>query len=380
MPGAREKKGENVGARGQPRVRRPRYFFGAWFVRIKWPLDERRRPLSNGASYMTRIDAIARRKFLKAGLVVAGAPFCPEALFDSRAAANDEKPAETPIGKREIVKGLDGMSRVADNGNVFAFGHNAAAVISSAFFCREQNLDADTQKEIQSYLDARLLKNPIYATPRPTETADSKLIEGLLEDLDAGIATLRGKGHNIIFAATSLKALRAVPEAATPERIDGLRKMVRSFGNTKARVGKDPDPLVGLDDERKFIHFVFEEFLRARGDGFDGHVVTIGHALVELHRMGHIELARKGVPAYWQWVRQSRAGEDEAKDVAAPSQAPTPLTRTYWATQSKRRIGEIVSSHTVKYPYSFYALAKDVKDEDLKKRIMAKIDRLTAVN
>ncbi len=330
---------------------------------------------------MTRSDAIRRRQLLKAGLSLAGAPFCPEALFDGRAAAADEKPAEdTPVGRREIVQGLDGMSRVAEKGGVFGLGHNAAAVISSAFFCREQKLDADTQKEIRDFLDARLLKNPIYAAPRPKQAADPKLVEGLLEDLDAGIATLRGKGHNIIFVVACLKALRAVPEAATPERIDGLRKMVRSFGKTRGGAAKDADPLVGLDDERKFIHFVFEEFLRARGDGFDGHVVTIGHALVELYRMGHKDLARKGVPAYWQWVRGARAGEGGGEATPAPPRAPTPLTREYWAAQAKRRLGEIVSSHTVKYPYSFYALAKDVKDEDLKKRILAKVYRLTAVN
>ena len=50
-----------------------------------------------------------------------------------------------------------------------------------------------------------------------------------------------------------------------------------------------------------------------------------------------------------------------------------PPRREYWAAQAKRRLGEIVSSHTVKYPYSFYALAKDVTDEDLKKRILAKV-------
>ena len=329
---------------------------------------------------MTRSDAIARRQLLKAGLIIAGAPFCPEALFD-RSAAADEKPTEdTPIGPREIVKGLDGMSRVAEKGNTFGLGHNAAAVISSAFFCREQKLDADTQKEILDFLDTRLLKNPIYAVARPKEAADPKLVEGLLEDLDAGIAKVRGKGHNIIFAVTCLKALHAVPEATTPERIDGLRKMVRSFGKTKGAVEKDSDPLVGLDDEQKFIHFIFEEFLKAMGDGFDGHVVTIGHALVELHRMGHKELAKKGVPAYWEWCRGSRSGLKEGQIASAPPRAATPLTREYWAAQAKRRVGEIVSSHTIKYPYSFYALAKDVKDEDLKKRILAKVYRLTATN
>jgi hypothetical protein len=331
---------------------------------------------------MSRSDAIVRRQLLRAGLIVAGLPFCPEALFDRRAIADDEKPAEdTPIGPREIVKGLDGMSRVAEIGNTFARGHNAAAVISSAFFCREQRLDLDTQREILAFLDARLLTNPIYAAPRPKEAADPRLVEGLLEDLDAGIATLRGKGHNIIFAVACLKALRAVPEAATPERIEGLRKMVRSFGKTRGTPENDSEPLVGLDDEQKFVHFVFEEFLKAMGDGFDGHVVTIGHALVESHRTGHKELARKGVPAYWHWVRGSRANGDEGGNVEpAPPRAPTPLTREYWAAQAKHHIGEIISSHTVKYPYSFYALAKDVTDEDLKKRMLAKVYRLTATN
>lgn len=346
-------------------------------------LPEPWQAIPNGVGPMTRSDVIVRRQLLKAGLIVAGAPFCAEALFDRRATADDEKPAgDAPIGPREIIRGLDGMSWVADKGDAFAGGHNAAAVISSAFFCREQSLDPDTQREILAFLDARLLKNPIYAAPRPREAADPGLVAGLLEDLDAGIATLRGKGHNIIFAVASLKALRAVPEAATPERIDGLRKMVRSFGRTTGKVAEDSDSLVGLDDEQKFVHFVFEEFLKAKGAGFDGHVVTIGHALLELSRMGHEELARKGVPAYWKWVRAARVSEGEVGGEVAPDppRAPTPLAREYWAAQAQHRIGEIVSSHTVKYPYSFYALAKDVKDEDLKKRILAKVYRLTATN
>ena len=117
---------------------------------------------------MPRSDKIARRQLLKAGLVVAGAPFCPAALFDRPAAAGDERPADdAPVGPREIVRGLDGMSRVAERGGVFGLGHNAAAVINAAFFCREQTLDVDTQKEVRAFLDARLLKSPIYAAARP---------------------------------------------------------------------------------------------------------------------------------------------------------------------------------------------------------------------
>src|SRR5262245_15438434 len=336
---------------------------------------------------MKRSDVIARRQLLKAGLIIAGAPFCPEALFRARA-ADDEK-ADSPIGRHEIVKGLDGMSRVADKGNnPFSGGHNAAAVISAAFFCREQKVGEDVQKEMLSVMKARLLKSPIYAA-RPEETADPKLVEGLLEDLDAGIATLRNSGHNIIFAVTCLKALHAVPEAVTPERVNGLRKMVKSFGAAKGP-RKDNDPLVDLGDEEKFIRFVFEEYLKAldiylngKGHhGFAGHVITIGHALVELSRMGHKELAQKGVPAYWQFVRQARAGADLGgkKVEDGPAQAPTPLVKDYWVAQGKHHPGEIVSSHIIKYPYSFYALARDVRDEDLKKRILDKLYHLTAIS
>src|SRR5205807_5521525 len=87
---------------------------------------------------MQRSDAIARRDLLKTGLLVAGAGLWPEALFPGLARADEkEPPADASIGRREIVKGLDGMSRVADRGNdPFTGGHNAAAVMASAFFCR----------------------------------------------------------------------------------------------------------------------------------------------------------------------------------------------------------------------------------------------------
>jgi hypothetical protein len=62
--------------------------------RLQWPLAELWHALSNEVGSMTRSDAIIRRQVLKAGLIVAGVPFCHEALFDRCAVADDEKPAE----------------------------------------------------------------------------------------------------------------------------------------------------------------------------------------------------------------------------------------------------------------------------------------------
>jgi hypothetical protein len=343
---------------------------------------------------MKDADAAKRREFLKAAVLSAGAGLWSGTFFQRLAAADENKPpAESaPLGRRELVKGLDGMSRVADRGNdPFTGGHTAAAVMSSAFFCREQKIDADTQKEILSLVETRLLKSPIYA-PRPEEKADAELVAALVKDLDAGIRRLRRSGHNIIFANISLKTLREVPEAATPERVAGLRKMVRSFGAGK---GADPalnnrDTFVDLGDETKFVHFVFEEYLKAldlylhgRGHhGFAGHLLTVGHALLELKRMGYRETAHRGVEAYWEFVQQARDGADLGGErvKAAPAKPPTPLAREYWVGQGRRAAGAIVSSHLIKYPYSFFALAKELRDEDLKRRLLDTIYYLTPVS
>jgi hypothetical protein len=116
--------------------------------------------------------------------------------------------------------------------------------------------------------------------------------------------------------------------------------------------------------------------------GFAGHLLTIGHALIELRRAGYQEMANKGVEAYWRFVRQARDGADLGgqKVEDAPPRSPTPRERDYWLGQGKRPAGEIVSSHLIKCPCSFFAIAKDVRDDDLKRRILEKIYYLTAVS
>ena len=64
----------------------------------------------------------------------------------------------------------------------------------------------------------------------------------------------------------------------------------------------------------------------------------------------------------------------------APPKAPTPLVRDYWAGQGKRRAGVIVSAHLIKYPYSFFALARELRDDALKQRLLEKLYYLTAIS
>jgi hypothetical protein len=340
---------------------------------------------------MNRSNGMTRRNLLRRAGLTAAAGLLAEALFPQPARA-DEKKSAAAVGRREILQGLDGMSRAADPGSpTFVNGHLAAAVISAAFFCRDEKLDDDTRKELLSLVEARMLKKPLFE-PRKDEKADPELVAGLVQDLDAGIDTLRRYGHNIIFAALSLKALKAEPDAVTPARVKGLREMVRSFGKGKGPGGrpKEKDGFTDLADEQKFIHFALEEYLRAMDlylvgkghHGFAGHLLTTGHALVELNRLGYKETAAKGVTAYWQFVEEARRGVDLGgkKVKAAPPAPPTPLERDYWVEQGKRDPGDLISSHLIKYPYSFYALARELRDDTLKRRLVEKLYHLTAIS
>jgi hypothetical protein len=332
---------------------------------------------------------VARRDLLKAaGLFAAGGGFVPELLQGS--ASEAAAAGASAIGQRELLQGLDGMSRAADDGrDPFVEGHGAAAVLAAVFFCQENRLDTATQEAILRLLQARLLGSSLYA-PRREEPAEAKLVAGLVEDLDAGIGSLRASGHSIIFATLSLKALREVPQAATPARVNGLRATLRSFEARRAVPRGDPNAIPDLGDARKFVRFVFEEYRRAldlylegKGHhGFAGHLLTIGHALLELSRLGYVETARKGLPAYAQFVALARQGADLGgrRVAAAPPRSAAPLDRDYWTEQARRRIGSIVSSHVVKYPYSFYALLRELDDDDLRQSVRQKLFHLTAVS
>jgi hypothetical protein len=257
------------------------------------------------------------------------------------------------------------------------------------FFCRENELAEPTQAAILSLLEARMLASPIHA-PRPEEPTDRAAAGGLVEELDRGIESLRGKGHSIVFAALSLKALHEFPELTTPTRVAGLRRMLRSLELSAADApargsSSPPDP----SDEPAFARFVIDEYLSAlerylagRGHhGFAGHTLTIGHALLELCRLGHPGTARKGLAAYAQFLRESRRGADlGGKPAPAPSRFAKPLELEYWTAQLERPADLLVSSHIVKYPYSLYALLACLPDGEPRTRALRDLYHLTAVS
>ena len=270
-----------------------------------------------------------------------------------------------------LVMGLDGLSH-AYGQEYFRDGHLAASVIAAYYLCHENGLGEASQDLIKTRIDNEFRDDALFR-PAPDEPADSTLIGQLLDTLSTGIGDLREVGHNIIFGAAALKAFRDSPEAITSSRVDGICRLIDDFATTQNVDLEDDDGVPGITDESALIEFIFSEYLRSvalyagYGQGWAGHLMTIGHAVIELSRLGYPQLAARAHDAYRMYIKTMRRGPGETSR-RIPEHEPstlTPLDKGYWEQRKKVRPG---LGHAFKYPYSFYNLLQGLKEPELKKR------------
>lgn len=272
-----------------------------------------------------------------------------------------------------LVRGLDGLSH-AHGEHYFRDGHLAAATVSAYWLCHENQLDLPAQDAVRSQVDRYLSREAIFKAV-PDEAADARLLDRLLDALAAGIDDLRQVGHNIIFGATALKAFHQFPRTVTPYRVDGICRLLANFTTTQNTALSDLDGVPGLDDEHIFIEFMFREYLHAvalwsgYGQGWAGHLLTIGHAVLELARHGQPDLAARARRAYRMYIATLRRGPGANAEPIPdhPALTSTPLQADYWRRKTSVTKG---LGHAFKYPYSFYNLLAGLHDETLKQRCL----------
>jgi hypothetical protein len=283
------------------------------------------------------------------------------------------------LDKSYLKLGLDGLSH-AHGQHYFRDGHLATSVIAACYLCRENGLDEPTQDQIKARIEHELRDDRIFI-PAPDEPADNTLLLQLLETLAGGIGDLREAGHNIIFGTAALKTFRDCPEAITPARIKGICRLIDNFTTIRNVELADDDGIPGITSESALIKFIFSEYLATAarytgyGQGHAGHLLTIGHAIIELSRLGHPQLAAQAHKAYRRYISTIRRGPEKT-DRRIPEHLPSPLTpldQDYWKHKKRIRDG---LGHAFKYAWSFYNLLHGLNDPDLKKRCIAEAYRV----
>lgn len=307
---------------------------------------------------------INRRDFTKqtsAGFLglMTGSLLCHQVLADEKS----EKPNE-----RLVLLGLNGLARAPER-DYFADGHRGASLVAAHLLCVENRLDQAAHARIVELFDHNWASTPL-CQPFPEEDADSSQITRIGDALVEGGDVLRQVGHNAIFAMLAIKAFRMVPSAATPRRIDGVCKLIGSFTpwqDGPADKGIDPPPFM---ESRAASRFILSEAISAIdrfvgfGQGFAGHMLTFGQALVELAAMGDVELAESCRTAFCKYVTVTRRGPD-ANAKRIPDHKPSslqPRDAEYWQARGDKTVG---IGHVFKYPYSCYDLLRRADDPEL---------------
>lgn len=272
---------------------------------------------------------------------------------------------------RLVLLGINAMARAPEM-NYFKDGHRGAALISAHMMCVDNKFKEAATARIAELFDRNWAKGKLcesFPEADPVEDATEKVGKALAE----GSGVLREVGHDAIFAMHAIKAFRISPETATPERVEGVCKLIRSF---KPWRDIEPDERVQpppFSDQAAASKFVLQEASDAIdrfvgfGQGFAGHMLTFGQSLVEMAAMGDVECAESCRTAFCKYVTVTRKGPESGarkiKDHQFTKLRPDDVE--YWKKRGDKTIG---IGHVFKYPYAYYDLLRRANDADLAKQ------------
>lgn len=314
---------------------------------------------------------IDRREFTRQTSVAAGGLLSGTFLGGVDLLAGDQSPQDS----RLALLGLNALARSHEL-NYFVDGHRGAALVAANLMIVANEMDDRARARIVELFNLNWAKKPL-CKPFPDEKPDPKGIARIGEALAERGETLLQVGHNAIFAMLAIRGFRMLPEAATPQRIDGVCALIRKFTPWRdVMPDKDvnPPPFADSAAASKFIlreaSDAVDRFV-GFGQGYAGHMLTFGQALVELAAMGDVEWAESCRTAFRKYVTVTRIGP-ATDDKRRPDHKPTklrPNQTEYWRKRGDRTVG---IGHVFKYPYSYYDLLQRANDDALAKEWDAK--------
>ncbi|MCA9031994.1 MAG: hypothetical protein KDA66_14360, partial [Planctomycetaceae bacterium] len=132
------------------------------------------------------------------------------------------------LDKNRLVRlGINALARSPEM-NYFSDGHRGAALISAHLMCVNNKFDEAATNRIVELFDLNWAPTKL-CQPFPENDRVEDAAEQVGKALAEGGGVLRQVGHDAIFAMHAIKAFRLLPETATPERVDGVCRLIRAF-------------------------------------------------------------------------------------------------------------------------------------------------------
>ena len=286
-----------------------------------------------------------------------------------------------------LARGLTGACRALEGG-VYEFGggtsppwfmaHFGLAVMAGVWITREFDVDRDTVAAIGAQCDDVIEAFP--ALFEPMDLTDGEASPGRVDDLVAelrlGLHRYIRAGHNVTYTAYLTKALREHPEWTTPGVLERLRALIATVNSPLER---EDGPLPSQQATPRYRRIedvavaIFRDIDALDFDTFEawtisvGHVLTHGHGLLELARLGYGDVARLGFDAHRAHALLARTDRARTQRMDKIVHDRNPLTADFWRGDV-RTDRDWEAGHSFKYTYSLHRTCRWVEDEGLCRR------------
>lgn len=181
-------------------------------------------------------------------------------------------------------------------------------------------------------------------------------------------------GHNVIYSALAIKALRDTG-MHPPEMVAGLQDLIQAFDTIRFGMyiggkGKGVEEMTLAPDDGipssseigDIVALTFSEFLKFK-QIYDldihkaqvGHLITHVHALVELLELGYPDLWEEGLTPFKikvKILRKTQAFKAPKKWRPCKVSRKSPMDAAYWRQDFEASDWDY--GHTFKYNYSFH--------------------------
>ncbi|MDJ1478727.1 hypothetical protein QBX67_27260 [Bacillus sp. LS15-K4] len=232
--------------------------------------------------------------------------------------------------KTVLRDGLSIISQCKKQTNDIWHAHFGAAAIASYFFMKDNNMEEEITHSMYSQTKMMLNNQNLGEIIDSKEEIDFQSAEKLIiKSLEHTIDELHWVGHNVIYAALSLLAMKELQKWGDNQAIEGITNLILSFRKTipgRSWIGFTTKEVkqLSINDEiesefknpKQLSKFILKELsqfniiYRAEAHhDLIGHLLTFSHAINIMYDLGHRDIFHRGIRPLLKLVYVLRASQ-----------------------------------------------------------------------
>lgn len=233
--------------------------------------------------------------------------------------------------KTVLRDGLSIISLCKKQTNDIWHAHFGVAAIASYFFMKDNNMEEEITRSMYSQTKMMLNNQKLVGIIDSKEEIDFQSAEKMIiKSLEHTIDELHWVGHNVIYLALSLLAMKELQKWGDNQAIEGITNLILSFRKTipgRSWIGFTTQEVkqLSINDEiesefknpKQLSKFILKELsqfniiYRAESHhDLIGHLLTFSHAINIMYDLGHIDIFHRAIRPLLKLVYVLRASQN----------------------------------------------------------------------